>query len=782
MTKQQTKKRSSPGNVVHDPSSGMRAFVEPKVWHCVGVMTGIVFLLFHEILLGNAWLWEDMLYYSYPVRSFASTSMASGQMPLWNPYTFNGMPFLADIQTAVFYLPLTVLVLFVKDGHLSFYWLQLVVILHFLLAGTAMFFLAQSFGLRRIPSLFGGIAYMLSGFMIVHTIHQQIITLVAWYPLVFMLFRKSLHGEAWVPVFLCSLVLGLSTLAGYPQLSLYLYFFLFLYFLFELLTTHRGGNLLSKPALKMSTKAAVVVILSLTVAMIQLLPTVELADLSQRAQITYEKSTEGSLAWSQLLTLCYPRFFGSAGANGYNYWGPGTYWYYWETCIYLGVLPLLLTLMSIPLLKQSRHVAFLIGMAAFVMLFALGDNFFLQKLFFDFVPGFSKFRNPARMGIWFVFATSLLSSFSLQALMVGSLSERERTLRKRILLGAGTLSAFIGILVLTGSLTDSFPFLANGEAFQTVKRESMISILILVVSGSALFMMLTQGNWRLVVGVALVLVFVLDMLHFGASQNTAKVNPSEYFQRATNIIQFLKKQGESDVFRVNTRNSRGMIMDRNQGMVDRIAIMEGYTPLVLQRAYAPYGTADQTYDLLNVKYKTVANEQTGTLTLVNHPSYFPRAFFLYGIHVAKNEEELLAFLRNPAFNHRTTAVLEKEPGRSFAVPSTTPVWKANITGYQNNSITLDAETTHDGLLVLSEIEYPGWKAFVDGTEAEILRADYNLRSIVVTSGVHKIEFRFEPASYKLGGMITLASLLICGAGIGIPFLKKKRVINTNEPA
>lgn len=744
-------------------------------------MAAIVFLFFHEILLGNAWLWEDMLYYSYPVRSFAATSMAMGQMPLWNPYTFNGMPFLADIQTTVFYLPVTALALFVKNNQLSFYWLELVIVLHFLLAGTTMFFLAQSFGLRRIPSLFGGIAYMLSGFMIVHTIHQQIITLVAWYPLVFMLFRKSLHGGTWMPVFLCALVIGHSTFAGYPQLSLYLYFFLFLYFLFELLTTYGGTRLVSRPALKMGAKAATIVALSLTVAMIQLLPTVELADLSQRAQISYEKSTEGSLAWSQLLTLFYPKLFGSAGAGGYNYWGPGTYWYYWETCIYLGVLPLLLTFLSLSLLKRVKPVMFLAGVAVFVLLFALGNNFFIHKLFFDLIPGFSKFRNPARMGIWLGFAAALLSSFSLQAIMFDAPSGKERTARQRILLGTVAVGALIWILITMGSLTNTFPFMANSEIFQIVRRESLTSLLILIVSGTALFALLKQNNRRFITGSALVLVFVLDMLNFGVRQNTAKVNPKEYFQRAANIVQFLKKDGESEIFRVNTRNSQGMMMDRNQGMIDRIAMMEGYTPLVLQRAYAPYRTADQTYDLLNVKYKTVTDERAGTLTLANHPSHLPRAFFLFDIHIVNGEEDLTSYLKSPGFNHRTTAVLEKQPARTFTSPDTVPAWNATITSYENNRIALNAETTHDGLLVLSEIYYPGWRAFVDGTETEVFRTDYNLRSIIVPIGTHKVEFRFEPGSYKLGSMISLASLIACGVGISLPLLRKKRFI-TQKPS
>lgn len=115
---------------------------EPKDWQCVALLAVLVIVFFREILLGHAFLWEDFLYHDYPSRNFASVSLSMGEIPLWNPYSFNGMPFLADIQKTVFYLPCTVLALFVKDGQLSFYWLELMIILHYVLAGVTMFYLA----------------------------------------------------------------------------------------------------------------------------------------------------------------------------------------------------------------------------------------------------------------------------------------------------------------------------------------------------------------------------------------------------------------------------------------------------------------------------------------------------------------------------------------------------------------------------------------------------------------------------------------------------------------
>ena len=206
-----------------------------KDWHCLTILTLLAALFFRDILLGTAYFWEDFLYQNYPFRVFAATSMASGQIPFWNPYVFGGMPFLADIQTAVFYLPSTALTLAVHHGTLTTFWLEVMILLHYPLAGGGMFYLARSFRMQRASALFSGLAFMLSGFMIAHAIHQQIVTLAAWYPAMLLLFRRILQERRWLWVFAGAVVLGHSTLAGFPQLSLYLYILLGVFFLFELL-------------------------------------------------------------------------------------------------------------------------------------------------------------------------------------------------------------------------------------------------------------------------------------------------------------------------------------------------------------------------------------------------------------------------------------------------------------------------------------------------------------------------------------------------------------------
>jgi hypothetical protein len=740
-----------------------------KSWHCWLILALLPLLFFRNILLGSSYFWEDFTLQTYPFTNFAATSLAGGSIPLWNPYTFNGMPFLADIQTTVFYLPMTALALVVKNGLLHFWWLELVVVLHYILAGIGMYAVARSFGLRRVAALFSGVAYMLSGFMIAHAIHQMIVTLVAWYPLVYLLFRGALQERRWLWVFVAAPALALSILAGFPQLTLYLFSFLGITFLFELLTTFRGRRLLSRDALGMTLRAAGVVILALALAAIQLLPTMELAPLSQRASITYAKATEGSWSWGQLVTLFYPKFFGVSQFEDYQYWGPGEYWHYWETCVYLGIGTLLLALMSFPLIRKNRHVAYFWGIGLAALLFGLGNNFVLHPAIWHWIPGFSLFRNPARAGIFVTFAAALLAGWSLDRITSGERTIPLQRTQRAILVGAAGTGLLVWILAAAGFLDGVFPFLARPAIGSTVREGMLVGVLFLLLSGAVLWVLLRRSGRSPLWGLVPTLLLFLDMSVFGGRQMQSPVNPLDYFARSRRITEPLKAEGKGEFFRVNARHPRGMVMDRNQGMIDRIFMMEGYTPLALQRLYPPLpGT--KMFDLLNAKYMTVVDGNR--LAFVLNPTYFPRAFFLYGTHCVRSDSEFVAYAASPAYDYRKIAILEEDPGFALSPPDSIPRWSARITSYDNNEIRLVAETEREGILTLSEAYYPGWKATVDGAAAPILRVDYTLRGIHVGPGRHEVDVRFAPASFARGSVITLAALFLCAGGIALSFRRR----------
>ena len=734
-----------------------------KDWHAILIIVGTVTMFFRDIILQKAFFWEDFMYFFYPVRNFAAVSLSQGELPLWNPYTLCGMPFQADIQSAIFYIPNLLLSLFVTDGRLSFFWLEMQIVLHYMIAGICMYYLAKSFGIERLYALFSGLVFCLSGFMIAHAIHQVVICQVAWFPLVVLLFRRTLERRSGLLMIVCGLILGHAVLAGYPQVSLYIFFFLFLCFVFEFAVKTRTAGV--KGSWPMIPLAAGVVVIALLLTAIQLLPTIELAPLTQRADISYEKSLDGSLTWGGLITLVIPKFFGSFGAQGGgSYWMEGaSYGLYWETCIYIGLLGLLSLVCAATLVRKNKDVAFLFGIVVFSLLYALGDSFFLHKFFYNFIPAFNKFREPGRLSLLWTFAAAILSGFGLQQLM-----ELQQTNKKLLLKIIGTVAA-AGILLWLGTqqgMLQSLPDQRIAQQAHSIATSEATGSLMIILALCAIVWLRSRGT--LSVPLTLILLFgtqFVDIHSFGFDQNNGKVNPKEYFASSSNIVGFIKQEGQKEFFRVNSRSGGTMMVDRNQGMVDRVFLLEGYSALVFRRLYPPAKDREHANDLLNVKYYVVINEAQRQMSLGRSATYLPRAFVVFDDSVMTDESAISSFMQSDTFDPGRTVVLEEAGPWSLGDTLSYHDAHVSISSYALGSIALDVSAPKDGYLVLDEIYYPGWKAYVDGQERQVLRADWSLRAVPVTGGDHHVTLQFEPASFRYGWWITLVTLALCAAGI-----------------
>ncbi len=740
-----------------------------KDWHAIAGIVVLVVIFFRDIIMKNAFFWEDFMYFYFPARNFAAASIAAGELPLWNPYTYNGMPFQADIQTAIFYLPNLLLTLFVSDGRLSFYWLELEIIAHYMIAGVGMYYLARSYNLDRIFAFFNGTVFALSGFMITRAIHQPMICETAWLPLIILLFRTTLKERSVKAMLLTGLVLGHTILAGFPQLTLYIFFLLLLYFVFEWFQSYKANGM--RPTLPIISLAGGAVLLSLAVAAIQLIPTIELAPHTQRAEMSYEKSIDGSLSWSGLITLVIPKFFGAYGGQGSNFWLETPYGQYWETCVYIGIAGLVSVLLAVTLIRQNRDVAFLFGIVIFSLLYAVGDSFVLHKIFFNYVPGFDKFREPGRLSFLWTFAAALLSGFGLQRFFESG--ETHKKLFQKILITIVALGVLLWVAVQQGV----FQTVKDQRLYQRIHEiatsEAMTALVIVIVVCGLMFLRL-RGTLSVAATLAMLFgIQFIDIHVFGFNQNNGRDNLDQYFASSSNIVNMVKKEGEREIFRINARYESSMLFDRNQGMIDRIFTMGGYSSLVLKRIYPPAKDREHVNDLLNAKYYyAAANAQQRGLE--RSRTYLPRAYMVYDAKVIKGDSAQAAFMASDAFNPRRTVVLEDEmPALSMHSDTMQTRGSVNITSYQLNVIEFDVTTPTAGYLSVSEIYYPDWKAYVDGIETPIYRANWNLRAVRVDAGTHHVVMKFQPASLYQGAWITFGSLSISGVGLFLVYKKSR---------
>ena len=750
------------------------------------VLATIIF--YFPLISGKGYLWNDFIELNFPYRLFAAMSLKEGIFPFWNPYVFAGMPFFADIQAAVLYPFNLLLTPFVSTSNewLSPLLVQVLVVAHIFIAGFGMYLLAREYALQPGPGIFAALTFMFCAFFTTHIFHTNLIHTAAWLPYIYLLFRRMVQLMLLKYCAIGAILLALAFFAGHPQIILYICYWLGAYYIFFLFKNIRMGTSLRKEIRRCSL---VVVFFGLMIGMtsIQLLPTQELSSHSVRPILTYEASTEGSIRPYRLITFLAPDFFGNPESA---YWGiaeddvnAGRH-YYWETAVYCGLLPLILATFALVFVRKPI-ILFLGIMTATALLLSLGDSFFLYKFFHSFLPGLNRFRIPGRLALILAISIALLSAFGFQWLI----ENRGAGMRQSRLKIEGALLVTALVLVLSYAVFSIgffeqpiINFIIESGVWGTNKEsirldfynrayplciQSLRKVLILYVISAALIILYGRRLFNSSITQIFCIAFLFfDLLLFGYGYASSPLSIEQVYKKSA-LVKTLQEQGQTEFFRINSRSSRPgtedlggsrMIFQKNQGSVHRLFLMEGFSALRLKRQLVD--RKKRTLDILNVKYAIQTNEQNKAPQLVLNQSYLPRVWMAYDYLVEPDDARIKTLLHDPAFDHRRAIILEEPPSVSAHVGKKSIRWTAELTHYDLNTISIDVETDAEGFLVLSEIYYPAWKAYVDDQSVNLHRTNYALRSIPVPKGKHKVQCNYESNAFQIGKWLTITTFLI----------------------
>ncbi|TZF86285.1 YfhO family protein (plasmid) [Pedobacter sp. BS3] len=172
-------------------------------------------------------------------------------------------------------------------------------------------------------------------------------------------------------------------------------------------------------------------------------------------------------------------------------------------------------------------------------------------------------------------------------------------------------------------------------------------------------------------------------------------------------------------------------------------------------------------DMLNTKYVITSDKNGQSQRIENRSTTCGNAWFVENINYVNNADEEMAGINS--FNPKKEAIVDKSfksiiDAHKLAF---SPSDKITLTDYRPDHLTYEYSSGHDALAVFAEIWYDkGWNAYVDGEKIPHLRANYILRAAVLPGGNHKLEFKFEPASYYAGENISLAASILLIAGLG----------------
>ena len=177
----------------------------------------LVFTFFSRFLLtGRFFLMRDLICDFFARKQFYKTHLLQGELPLWNPYTGGGEPFLSNLESAVFYPPnLLNLLLPVPNANV------ILATLHFSLAGFGIWLACRAWRISQQGSLLAAISFTFSTQMVTRIEFSSFLCSLSWYPLAVALFTLWLKQPSLRKFLLLAMVFSLQFLGGYPEAVLF---------------------------------------------------------------------------------------------------------------------------------------------------------------------------------------------------------------------------------------------------------------------------------------------------------------------------------------------------------------------------------------------------------------------------------------------------------------------------------------------------------------------------------------------------------------------------------
>jgi hypothetical protein len=741
---------------------------------------------------------SDQYIAGYAFREFAaSTLRATGQFPLWNPYLFGGMPYIAAMHGDIFYP--TFLLRMVMPTDVAMTW---GFIIHIFLSGLFTFGFLRAIGYSFYGSLIGGIAYMMGGQIASYVSpgHDGKLFVSALFPLaLWTLYRGIRGGRSWSwGAF--ALIIGLCVLSPHPQLLQYTLLACGAFALFLAFATLDGVALPRATAIRRLGAALAAVVVGLAIGAVQYLPVREYVAWSPRAGGLADYRSATSYAWNpeELFNVYLPQFSGMLN----NYWGRNGIHLHSD---YVGVVVLVLFGAAFIGLRgdpRRKYIMFWSVALLVTVLWSLGSSTPFYQIPYAIVPGTKYFRAPATIFFVGALAIALLAC-------VGAERFVQRRVSRKYLIGWLIAAGVIALLASVGGLSnvaESFVderrfdrVLANRGELITGAWRSFFFVALVVALGLAVLGGKISGKtapWALAALMAIDL-WTIERIYWMFSPSAKVIYASDP------IIELLKSEPQPVrvfAFPVQPAHGRDVFLTGDALMSHRIRQVLGYHGNQLGRYNDLVGTnsddnrvfSPNVLQLTNTKYFLTDIPElpfVGNTTLVKGPvrNAAGDTVYLYRLNAENSyswvtpiavkapDEQVLATLLNPRFEVKRAALFDTSANVAVAqAVQTLPPPLAIVSSVRRYEpgkvqIELSAPVPQGSSLVVSENYYPGWKATVDGKPARIGRANLTLIGVELPQGARSIELNFTSSSFHRGKVITWIAIavgfLMLGAGV-----------------
>ncbi len=725
------------------------------------IHTGFVLVCFSAIyaIVFLPRIWADSSNISGDVFSYY-LPLFHAPRSLWTSLLHSGFPSFADPQFQLWY-PLNRLFALFPNTWEAF------TISAYVLASSFTYGYVYCFTKSRLAAATSGAIYGMSGFMMAYWGYSTILHAAAWIPLLIWALEKLRDRLTSIWLLAGTMAFTCILLAGHPQIAVY---GLALGVVYALV----AGYAAPVGRWRYYRVYALMALLALGLASIQLLPTWEFIGLSVRAQMSFADFTGQGLSTSQLIQLIFPRYL-SLGSNLLGMLG------------YVGVLTPVLSMFGYAMAQPRRIAYFWLVVAVLGVLLALGGEIPLAQLTYH-LPIYNKFRAPVRNLILTSLAMSVLVGFGITALQQNRVSRR--LLRQGILMNLTIVLTSLGLAIYWGLPDDHWQSLLFPIGLW------FIGVFILIIRQQ------TVSKKPLLMGLILLIVIVdlfsfswLDRRYSGCfnwfDQRAITTQKRPYLTPSITVIRYQKQLMETHQrvlavrgVNVNYQESFDEILP-NTSLFWGIPNASGYGPLVLSRYHqlllldelggVPVAWLDdvnRSLDILAVQYILSSakppsrwqfkEEISSRSTVYENQHVLPRTW-LVPETIALTSAQVLSAIQTSqlpdgrVYEPRQMALVE-DPKALFEPVALQPTDRAEILQLEDMQVKIQTQSAAPSFLVLSDVFYPGWLATIDGKPTKIYQTNYVQRGVQVPSGKHLVEYRFEPMSFKLGVGITLSAL------------------------